>query len=168
MPKRRGTAGVAGSTKQGVDVLLVANVPNLGKAGEMVRVKPGYARNYLLPQGLVTVATEHNTRMVERHRKRLEEIAAEEIKDQKQLAEVISKYSVTLEANANAEGHLYGSIVAADISKALQSAGYAVETDQIKLEGPLRELGMYTVLVKLHDEVSTDVKVWVVPAATAT
>ncbi|MFQ5734777.1 MAG: 50S ribosomal protein L9 [Planctomycetaceae bacterium] len=117
------------------------------------------------PVVLATVATEHNKRMVQRHRKKLTELQKAKIKDQKQLAEVISKYSVTLDANANEDGHLYGSIVAADISKALQSAGYAVEPKHIKLEGPLRELGMYTVAVELHEKVKTEVKVWVVPAA---
>jgi large subunit ribosomal protein L9 len=105
--------------------------------------------------------------MVERHRQRLDEVAKAKVKDLKAMADAVSKYSVTLEANANQEGHLYGSIGANDISKALQSAGYAIEPDHIKLEGPLRELGMYTVVVQLHEQVTTDVKVWVVPTANA-
>ena len=83
----------------------------------------------------------------------------------KERADAISKYSVTLEANANDDGHLYGSIVAVDIAKALSSAGYDVTAEQIKLEGPLKELGMYTVKIELHSQVKTEVKVWVVPAA---
>jgi large subunit ribosomal protein L9 len=118
-----------------------------------------------LPQGLATVATEQNKRMVERHRQRLEELEAQRVKGLKERAEAIGKYSVTLEANANDEGHLYGSIVAPDIAKALNSAGYDVSAEQIKLEGPLKELGMYTVKVELHPKVKTEVKVWVVPAA---
>lgn len=167
MPKRKHTAGVAGSTRSSVEVLLTTPIDRLGDRGEIVRVKPGYARNYLLPQGLATVATEHNKRQVERHRQKIAALQKAVIKDHKQLAEAISKYSVTLEANANDEGHLYGSIVAADISKALESAGYAVEPRHIKLEGPLRELGMYTVAVELHEKVKTEVKVWVVPTASA-
>jgi large subunit ribosomal protein L9 len=167
MVKRGRTVGVAGSSKKSVEVLLAESVKDLGKQGQIVRVKPGYARNFLLPQGLATIATEHNKRMVERHRQRMDEVAKAKVKELKGLADAVSKYSVTLEANANTEGHLYGSIGAGDISKALQSAGYAVESEHIRLEGPLRELGMYTVVVQLHEDVTTDVKVWVVPTANA-
>ena len=167
MVKRGRTVGVAGSSKKSGEVLLAESVPEVGNQGQIVRVKPGFARNYLLPQGLATIATEHNKRMVERHRQRMDEVAKAKVKELKAMADAVSKYSVTLEANANQEGHLYGSIGANDISKALQSAGYAVEPDHIKLEGPLRELGMYTVVVQLHEQVTTDVKVWVVPTANA-
>jgi large subunit ribosomal protein L9 len=167
MVNRGRTVGVAGSSKKSVEVLLAESVPEVGNQGQIVRVKPGFARNYLLPQGLATIATEHNKRMVERHRQRMDEVAKAKVKELKAMADAVSKYSVTLEANANQEGHLYGSIGANDISKALQSAGYAVEPDHIKLEGPLRELGMYTVVVQLHEQVTTDVKVWVVPTANA-
>ena len=162
--KRKPTA-VAGSSNTSVEVLLAEDVSNLGKQGQIVRVRPGYARNFLLPNGLATVATEHNKRMVERHRQRLAEIEADRVKRLRSLADQVGKYSVTLEANANKEGHLYGSIVAQDISRALNSAGYEVEPDHIKLEGPLKELGMYTVRVQLHKDVETNVKVWVVPTA---
>jgi large subunit ribosomal protein L9 len=128
-------------------------------------VKPGYARNFLLPQGLATVATEHNKRMVERHKIKVAELQAERLKSLQQRAEAISKYSVTLEANANKDQHLYGSIVASDIAKALNTAGYAVDAQHVKLDGPLKQLGMYTVRIELHPEVKTEVKVWVVPAA---
>jgi|SRR5580704_657875 large subunit ribosomal protein L9 len=165
MTKRTKTGGVYGSSRTSVDVLLTEDVTSLGNQGEIVRVKPGYARNYLLPQGLAAVATEHNKRMVDRHKLRVAELQIQRVKELRGKADAISKYSVTLEANANKEGHLYGSIVANDISKALKSAGYQVEPDHIKLDGPLKELGMYTVKVELHSEVKTEVKVWVVPAA---
>jgi large subunit ribosomal protein L9 len=167
MVRKRQTVGVTGTTNSSVEILLAENVNSLGKQGDIVRVKPGYARNYLLPQGMATVATEHNKRMVERHRQRLQELEVSRVKDIRDLAETISKYSVTLEANANPEGQLYGSIIAADISKSLKTAGYAVEPNHIKLEGPLKELGMYTIAVQLHEKVKADVKVWVVPAAPA-
>ena len=167
MTKRNKTAGVSGSSRTSIDVLLTEDVTSLGNQGDIVRVKPGYARNYLLPQGLAAVATEHNKRMVDRHKIRVAELQVQRLKEPRGQADAVSKYSVTLEANANKEGHLYGSIVATDISKALKSAGYAVEADHIKLDGPLKELGMYTVRVELHAEVKTEVKVWVVPAASA-
>jgi large subunit ribosomal protein L9 len=164
--KRKQTAvGVAGSTNRNVDVLLAEDVETLGKQGDIVRVKPGYARNFLLPNGLATIATEHNKRMVQRHQLRVAELQKQRLKQLKQLADNVSKYSVTLEANANKEGHLYGSVVANDISGALKSASYAVEPDHVMLEGPLKELGMYTIKISLDPEVQTEVKVWVVPAS---
>lgn len=151
--------------KGGIELLLAENVPNLGEQGEIVRVKPGYARNYLVPMGLATVATEANKQMVERHRQRQEELLQARRKELKQLGDKIKAYSVTLEANATDEGQLYGSIVANDISKALKNAGYPVESKHIKMEGHIKTLGMYTINVELDPEVKTEVKVWVVPSA---
>lgn len=149
----------------GVALLLAEDVASLGEQGEIVRVKPGYARNYLLPQGLATIATEENKRLVEEHRARQRQQAVKRVKDLQKLAKDVSNYSATIEANANDEGHLYGSIVAKDISKTLIASGYPIEPDQINLEGPLKELGMYTVKLQLHPEVESEVKVWVVPTA---
>src|SRR5690349_4681318 len=156
---------VQGRSRRSVELLLTEDVAALGKQGEIVNVRAGYARNYLLPQGLATVASEHNKRMVEKHRVKLGELAKQRLQELKKLAETISKYSVTIEAHANEEGHLYGSIGAPDISKALRGAGYAVDPESVRLEGPLKELAMYTVKVVLHPEVETEVKVWVVPTA---
>jgi large subunit ribosomal protein L9 len=153
--------------KRSVELLLTEDVPALGQHGEIVNVRPGYARNFLLPQGLATVANEHNKRMVVRHAEKLAELAKQRLLTIKKMAEAVGKYSVTLEAHANEEGHLYGSIGAADISKSLRTAGYEVTPEMIRLEGPLKELAMYTVKVQLHPEVETEVKVWVVPTATA-
>jgi large subunit ribosomal protein L9 len=153
--------------RRNLDLLLTEDVPTLGKQGEIVAVRSGYARNYLLPQGLATVATEHNKKMVERHRLKQADALKQKIQQLKKLADAISKYSVTIEANANEEGHLYGSIGAADISKSLKTAGFDIGPDQVRLEGPLKELAMYTVKIQLHADVDTDVKVWVVPTATA-
>ena len=120
-----------------------------------------------MPHGLATVATEHNKKRVEKHRIKLEDLARDKLKALKKLAETVSKYSVTLEANANPEGHLYGSITAPDISKALKAANFPIESDNVRLDGPLKETGMYTVRVHLHADVETEVKVWVVPTAGA-
>ena len=162
---KRKSAAVSGSTCTSIDVLLAEDVSALGTQGDIVRVKPGYARNYLLPQGLATIATAHNKRMVDRHKIKVAEIQEGRLKELASRAEAISKYSVTLEANANKDQHLYGSIVASDISKALSSAGFAVEPDHVKLDGPIKQLGMYTVRIELHPEIKTEVKVWVVPTA---
>jgi large subunit ribosomal protein L9 len=156
------------SSRRSVELMLTEDIPALGKQGEIVNVRAGYARNYLLPQGLATVASEHNKRMVEKHRVKLAELAKLRLQELKKLADTVSKYSVTIEAHANEEGHLYGSIGAADISKSLRGAGYDVAADCVRLEGPLKELAMYTVKIVLHPEVETDIKVWVVPAAART
>lgn len=159
------TRGVAGSTNSSAEVLLVHDIQHLGKRGEIVRVKPGYARNYLLPHGLATVATEENKKMVELHKEKLKAIEASRIRDLSKIAEALGKYSATIEANATPDNMLYGSVVARDISDALKAAGHKVEAEHVKLDGAIKELGMYTVKVKLHEKVQTDVKVWVVPAA---
>ena len=165
MPKTNRIKAVPGSKRRMTELLLAENVPALGNQGEIVRVRAGFARNYLVPHGLATVATEHNKKMVEVHRKRQDEVRKDRVRSLKELAESIGKYSVTIEANANKEGHLYGSIMAPEISKQLQSANFPVKQSQIKLEGPLKETGMYTVKVELDPEVVTEVKVWVVPKA---
>ena len=166
MARNSSTGGaIAGTSKRSVEVLLAETVDKLGEQGDIVRVRAGYARNFLLPQGLATIATEQNKRQVDRHRERVAAAEASRIKGLRDRAEAISKYSVTLEANANKEGHLYGSIMAPDIAKALSSAGYEVTAEHIQLEGPLKELGMYTVKFELHPKAKGEVKVWVVPKA---
>ena len=148
-------------------MLLVHDVNNLGLRGDIVRVKPGYARNYLLPHGLATIATDQHKRMVARHRQKLEHLEAGRIRDLQKMADAVSRYSATIEANATADNALYGSVVARDISDALKAAGHSVEPDNVKLDGPIKELGMYTVKLSFHEKVSTEVKVWVVPSATS-
>ena len=149
----------------GVQLLLIQSVDNLGKQGEVVEVKPGYANNYLLPEGLATVATDHHSRMVDKHRARLMEIEKARFADLQSLAVSLSKQSVTIEANANDEGHLYGSVGAPEIVAALKQASVPLTTSQIRLEGPLKELGLYTVKVYLHNDIEAELKVWVVPTA---
>src|SRR5262249_30368726 len=150
----------------GVQLLLIQWVDHVGKQGDVVTVKRGYALNYLLPQGLATVATDHHKRMVEKHRARLNEIEKARLASLRQLAESIAKQSVTIEANANEEGHLYGSVNANEIAAALKGAGFHITVDQVRLEGPLKELGLYTVKIHLHAEIDAELKVWVVPTVT--
>lgn len=149
----------------GIQLLLIHNVEHLGKQGEIVEVKPGYARNYLLPQGMATIATEHHKRMVDKHREKLRAIELEKLKSYRDMSDDLAKQSITIEANANDEGHLYGSVGAHEIVDALKEAGFTLATDQIRLDGPLKELGLYTVKIHLHSEVDASVKVWVVPTA---
>jgi large subunit ribosomal protein L9 len=147
----------------GIQLLLIHNVEHLGKQGDIVEVKSGYALNYLLPQGLATVATDHHKRMVQKHREKLRAIELAKLSEYQSLADELSKQSITIEANANDEGHLYGSVGPHEIVDGLKAAGFSLAQDQIRLEGPLKELGLYTVKVHLHSEIDSSVKVWVVP-----
>jgi large subunit ribosomal protein L9 len=149
----------------GVQLLLIQSVDHLGKQGDVVEVKAGYANNYLLPQGLATLASDHHKRMVEKHRAKLQEIERTRLAGLRSLADNIGKQSITIEANANDEGHLYGSVGANDIVSSLKQAGFNITSDQVRLAGPLKELGLYTVKVHLHQEIEADLKVWVVPSA---
>ena len=153
-------------TNRGVQLLLIQSVDHLGKQGDVVEVKPGFANNYLLPQGLATLATDHHKRMVEKHKSRLLEIEKSRLSGLRSLGEALERQSVTIEANANEEGHLYGSVGATEIVDALKQVGFTLTNDQIRLEGPLKELGLYTVRVHLHQEIDANLKVWVVPVAT--
>ena len=149
----------------GIQLLLIQSVDHLGKQGEVVEVKPGFANNYLVPQGLATLATDHHKRMVEKHKAKLAEIEKDRLTGLRALADAISKQRLTIEANANDEGHLYGSVGAPEIVAALKQVEFTITADQVRLDGPLRELGLYTVRVHLHQNIDTDLKVWVVPAA---
>ncbi|QEG39892.1 50S ribosomal protein L9 [Roseimaritima ulvae] len=151
----------------GIRLLLIHNIEHLGKQGDIVEVKPGYANNYLLPQGMATVATEHHKRMVEKHREKLRQLELEKLVEYRSRAAEISRQSITIEANANDEGLLYGSVGAHDIAEGLKAVGISVPQDQIRLQGPLKELGLYTVKIHLHAEVDAELKVWVVPTVSA-
>jgi large subunit ribosomal protein L9 len=147
----------------GIQLLLIHSVPDLGKQGEVVEVAAGYANNYLLPQGLATVASDHHKRMVEKHRAQLETIEKDRLAGLQKLANEIARQSITIEANANDEGHLYGSVGGAEIAAALKGQGYTLSADQIRLEGSLKELGLYNVTIRLHQSITSELKVWVVP-----
>jgi large subunit ribosomal protein L9 len=147
----------------GIELLLIQNVDYLGKQGEVVEVRPGYAKNYLIPHGLATIATEHHKRMVEKHKARLAEIEKARLAELRKFAAELAKQSVTIEANANDEGHLYGSVGAPEIVAALKKHDFNITADQVRLEGPLKELGLYTVKIHLASEVEGELKVWVVP-----
>lgn len=149
-----------------IQLLLTHQVAHLGRPGDLVKVRPGFARNYLLPQGLATFATPHNLRIVEKHRQRLKELEEARRADVQNLAAQIAQRSLTIEANANAEGHLYGSVNADQIASALRDSGFPVEADNIRIEGPLRELGMYSIRVQLLADIATEFKLWVVPTHT--
>src|SRR5438552_7120127 len=143
-------------------LVLIEDVMHLGKQGDLIEVKPGYARNYLLPNSLATIPTEHNLRLLQRYKERVAKAKEAKIADLKVLAEQIQRVSVTIESNANEEGHLYGSVGAPEISKALKAQNLMVEPDMVKLEGPIRECALYSVKLNLGHDIESEVKVAIV------
>jgi large subunit ribosomal protein L9 len=146
----------------GMQLVLVEDVAHLGKQGDLVEVKAGFGRNYLLPNGLATVPTEHNLRVLERYKERVKQAREARIADLKIMAEQIARTTITIEANANEEGHLYGSVGAPEISKALKAKNLPVESDQVRLEGPIKEIALYAVKLSLGYDIESEVKVLVV------
>lgn len=147
----------------GVELLLIHSVEDLGHQGDVVEVRPGYAYNYLLPQGMATLATDHHKRMVAKHREKLQALERAHQSSLRKKAAEIAKQSITIEANATEDGHLYGSVGAQEILAALKKLDIHLNLDQIRLEGVLKELGLYTVKFRLSNEVEGELKVWVVP-----
>jgi large subunit ribosomal protein L9 len=144
-----------------MQLVLTEDVAHLGKQGDLVEVKPGFGRNYLLPNGLATVPTEHNLRLLERYKQRVQAAREALIADLRVLAEQIQRTTVTIEAIANEEGHLYGSVGAAEISKALKAQNLKVEPEMVRLEGPIKECALFAVKLNLGHEIESEVKVLV-------
>ena len=147
---------------RGMQLVLTEDIANVGKQGDLVEVRAGYGRNYLLPHGLATIPSEHNVRLVERYKERVRQAREARIADLKALAEQRQRANVTIEANANEEGHLYGSVGAPEISKALKALNLMIEPDMVRLEGPIRECALFAVKINLGYEIETEVKILVV------
>jgi large subunit ribosomal protein L9 len=147
----------------GMQLVLTEDVQHLGKQGDVVEVKPGYGRNYLLPRGLATIPTEHNLRLLARYKERVQQAREARIADLRVLAEQIQRSpGITIEAAANEEGHLYGSVGALEISKALKAQNLGVEPEMVRLEGPIKECALFAVKINLGHDIETEVKVLVV------
>ena len=148
---------------RGMQLVLTEDVPHLGKQGELVEVKNGYGRNYLLPRGMATIPTQHNLRLLERYKQRVTQAREARIADLRVLAEQIQRVPhVTVEANANEEGHLYGSVGAPEISRALKGKNLNVDPEMVRLEGPIKECALYAVKLQLGHDIESEVKVLVV------
>jgi len=146
-----------------MEVILRDDVRSVGKAGELVRVKPGYARNYLLPQGLAYEATEGNKKRIAAETKARSVRLAAEKSGAEAFAGQLGQLDLQLKGNAGEEGRLFGSITAQDIAAALAAAGHEVDRRRIELDQPIKTLGEHTVSVRLHPEVHASVRVTVVP-----
>ena len=148
-----------------MNVILLENVENLGRIGDLVKVKPGYGRNYLLPQGKAALATPENMKEIEARRAELEKAAAEELAAAKARAGTIEGMELVIQANAGPEGKLFGSVGPIDIAEAFEKVQVEVERSEVRMaEGPIQELGEFTVGVHLHPDVDVDVTIRVVEA----
>jgi large subunit ribosomal protein L9 len=145
-----------------MEVILLDTVPSLGNRGDTVKVKPGYARNFLYPRKLALPATASNRRVF------LEEERVLEKRDQlakysaQEFATKLTDVSCTIPVQVGDEDKLYGSVTANDISKVLKDQGYDIDKKQVLLEEPIKQLGVYTIDVRLHREINAPIKVWVV------
>lgn len=145
-----------------MEVILRKDVADLGHAGDLVDVKPGYARNYLLPQGLALRATEGNRTRFEEERRQIEQAAERERERAQELAGTLGDRSLTFNRRAGDEGKLFGSVTSTDIADALEAEGLQIDRRLIRLEEPIKELGVFTVPIRLHADVEPEIKVWVV------
>ncbi len=144
------------------EIILRRDVRNLGKAGQVVKVKDGYARNYLIPKGYAYLATKENLKLWEQERRRIEKQLEKEKKQAEELAKKIEKLSINIVAEANEEETLYGSVTEVHIVQALAEEGVKIDKDAVVLPVPIKKLGIYEVEITLHPEVKTKLKVWVV------
>jgi large subunit ribosomal protein L9 len=145
-----------------IEVILREDIKTLGRAGEMVRVKPGYARNYLLPQGLAYEATEGNKKRIAAETRVRSARNQAERTEAERFAATLGEVTLTLSGKAGEEGKLFGSITSQDIADALARQGHTVDRRRIELEHPIKSTGAHTVAVRLHPEVNAELRVSVV------
>lgn len=143
-----------------MEIILLEKINNLGSLGDRINVKPGYARNFLLPKGKATAATPANLARFEARRAELERVAAELLARAKSRAEQLAELIVTLSVKTGSEGRLFGSVGAADIANAVSAAGIELQKNEIRLPtGSIRQIGEYDVDLLLHPEVKTQIRV---------
>jgi len=145
-----------------VEVILLKNVASLGSRGDTVKVKPGYARNYLFPRKLAVLATPANRRIFEEEEKLLQRKDRQAMEEAKGLAEKLADASCTIPVQVAEEDKLYGSVTSLDIANELAKQGFQIDKRQVELAGPIKKLGVYTVPIRLHREVTVPIRVWVV------
>jgi large subunit ribosomal protein L9 len=143
-------------------VILTQDVDKIGKAGETRDVKDGFARNFLIPTGLAKPFTPQNQRIVDQMKLNAQRAAENQMKQAQEFADKISGTSCTVTVQAGPDGKLYGAVTPADIQKALEVEGVMVDKKNISMDTPLEKVGVYYATVKVHAQVETKVKVWVV------
>ncbi|HET6202370.1 MAG TPA: 50S ribosomal protein L9 [Planctomycetota bacterium] len=145
-----------------VQVLLRADVEKLGRPGEVVRVRPGFARNFLLPRALAVPVTEENLRRIEKEKAKRATEEHSLLEGLRAIGEQIAAAAVNIEAKVGEEGRLYGSVGTAQIAQAFAALGLPVEEKQVRLEHPIKERGVFPVKIHLHPQVEIETKVWIV------
>jgi len=146
-----------------MNVILLDNVENLGNIGDMVKVKPGYGRNFLIPHGKAALATPENMKAIEKRRAELEKSAAEELAAAKSRLDSITGTELVIPANAGSEDKLFGSVGPIDIVDALEMIQIQVERSEVRMpDGPIHELGEYQIGIHLHSEINAEILVRVV------
>lgn len=148
-----------------MEVILREDVPHLGHIGDIVKVRPGYARNYLLPRGLATVADKRNLRVLEHEKRVVEEKRKRAMSAAEQLAKKLAATAITITARAGEEGKLFGSVTNIDVERALGEAGLTIERRRIRLDEPIKTLGEHKVSVALAAGVQADLTVAVIRLA---
>ena len=143
-------------------VILLKDIETLGSAGEVVEVKNGYGRNFLIPRNEALVATAANMAQFESRRKQQETLSERDRRAAEALAKKLEAESITAQVKVGEEDRLFGSVSAQNIAELLDEKGYEIDRRAIHLEDPIRELGVYNIEVRLHPEVATAVKLWVV------
>ena len=147
-----------------MEIILMDKVANLGNLGDVVSVKAGYARNYLIPQGMAKRANKANMAAFAERKAELERLAAEKLAAAQSRAEKLTDYNLTIAQKAGVDGRLFGSVNNADIAAALQTNGHEVAKSEVRLpDGPLKAIGEYEITLGLHTDVTIDIKVTVVP-----
>ena len=146
-----------------IKVLLSESVKHVGRVGDVVEVKPGFARNYLLPKGLAVEPTKGNLKKVELRKQEIEKQERELRAKHEQIIKKMESVELTLERRANEQGHLFGSVGATDIAHALKAQGYEVDPGDINLPGKIDQIEKYTVEIAFASDLKADIKVWVSP-----
>jgi large subunit ribosomal protein L9 len=143
-------------------VVLVADMENLGRKGEIVEVKSGYARNYLIPGNMALPATKANLQVAAERMKQAVIIDEKEKKASEELAGRLAKVSITVSVQAGEDEKLFGSVTSREIARLLEEQGFSIDRRKISLDNPIKSLGVFNVPIRLHRDVEASVKVWVV------
>lgn len=145
-----------------MQVILKDNIESLGQVGDLINVKSGYARNYLIPKNLAIIADAKNIKQLE-HQKRLKDIIKEKhLRDCEKLAKTIEGFSLTIVRKAGENDRLFGSVTSMDVAEVLEAEGVEIDRKKIGLEEPIKSLGIYTIPIYLHKDVTANLKIWVV------
>ncbi len=145
-------------------VILKSEVPNLGDAGDIVKVAPGYGRNYLLPRGLAIPASEGSLKELEHQKRIAEAIRRKQLAGAKEAAARLENSAVSIRREAGEDDKLFGSVTNRDIAEALAAEGVEIDRRSIKLEEPIKNIGLFTVPIRLHRDVTASVRVYVIRA----